>query len=112
MNIRYERLNVKQFHERWKEARDSGEECAVVDVRSPDEFAGGHVPGAKLMPLEHIHSMTGKLSRHGPVYLICHSGMRSQMAAKILAGQGFEHLINIDGGTMAWRQSGYPVDAG
>lgn len=110
MSVRYERLNAQQFHSRWQEGRESGKACCVVDVRSPDEFSGGHVPGAKLMPLERIHEMSGELAKAEPIYLICRSGMRSQMAAKILAGHGFDHLINVDGGTVAWIHAGYPVE--
>jgi len=110
MSVRYERLNAQQFHSRWQEAQESDKGCYVVDVRSPHEFAGGHVPGAKLMPLDRIHEVSGELDRAEPVYLICRSGMRSQMAAKILAGQGFAHLINVDGGTVAWIQAGYQIE--
>jgi len=110
MSVNYERLNAMQFHTRWLEGRDSGNDCCVVDVRSQEEYAAGHVPGAKLMPLDRIHEKIGQLSKQEPVYLICRSGMRSQMAAKILAGQGFGHLINVDGGTVAWIMAGYPVE--
>lgn len=110
MNVKYERLNARQFHDRWQQQRESGNGCVVIDVRSPEEFASGRVPDARLMPLETIHATCLDLNRSEPVYLICHAGMRSQMAAKILAGQGFAHLINVDGGMAAWIQAGYPVE--
>jgi len=77
----------------------------LVDVREPDEYAAGHVPGAVLVPLgtvpDHVDAFTGD----GPTYVICRSGARSMRAAEYVAEHGVE-AVNVAGGTMAWIASG------
>ena len=79
----------------------------VVDVREPDEYTEGHVPGAVLVPLatvpDHVAAFTG-----GPTYVICRSGGRSMRACEWLAAQGIDGLevANVAGGTLAWIGSG------
>jgi len=86
----------------------------VVDVREPDEYVEGHVPGAVLVPLatvpEHVDAFAGE----GPTYVICKSGGRSMRACEFLASQGIEGLevVNVAGGTMAWIASGRDVAGG
>src|SRR5690606_16861514 len=53
----------------------------IVDVRMPDEYAAGHVPGAVLMPLPEVPDRAGELPSDVPVYVICRSGARSQRAS-------------------------------
>jgi rhodanese-related sulfurtransferase len=83
----------------------------VVDVREPDEYVDGHVPGAVLVPLgtvpDHVDAFTGD----GPTYVICKSGGRSMRACEFLADQGIE-VVNVAGGTMAWIASGKDVVGG
>jgi molybdopterin-guanine dinucleotide biosynthesis protein A/rhodanese-related sulfurtransferase len=77
----------------------------LVDVREPDEYADGHVPGAVLVPLgtvpEHLDAFAGD----GPTYVICKTGGRSMRAAEYAAEQGID-AVNVIGGTMAWIASG------
>jgi rhodanese-related sulfurtransferase len=62
----------------------------VIDVREPYEFAAGHVPGARLVPMGRLPSRTGRLPRGVPVYVICASGNRSLAAADLLARAGVD----------------------
>ena len=80
----------------------------VVDVRMPFEFASGHVPGAVNIPLQRIGASAGELTGKGEVWLVCRTGSRSSAAAKALQGSGLK-LVNVEGGTMAWRSRGLPV---
>jgi len=112
MSTIFERLSIHQFYPRWLTSRENGRDICVVDVRTPEEYGQGHVPGALLKPLDRLQAISSDLPRQVPIYLICRSGMRSQQAARVLAEQGFTRLVNIEGGTMAWMQAGYPVDAG
>ncbi len=84
----------------------------VVDVRTPQEFAEGHVPGAINIPVDTISSRLSELASHkeGELYLICRSGARSARAQGVLASAGFAHPINVTGGTLAWISAGYPVE--
>jgi rhodanese-related sulfurtransferase len=80
----------------------------LIDVREPDEYAEGHVPGAVLVPLgtvpDHVDAFVGD----GPTYVICKSGGRSMRACEHLDAQGVAGLevVNVAGGTMAWIASG------
>ncbi len=80
----------------------------VVDVREPWEYASGHVPGARLVPLGHLPGRLADLPRTGPVYVICASGNRSLAAADFLARAGVD-AWSVAGGTGAWARSGGPL---
>lgn len=84
----------------------------VIDVREPDEYAAGHVPGARLVPLGEVPSRVAEcVEGGGTTYLICRSGGRSATACQHLAGLGHD-VVNVAGGTMAWIMSGRPVVEG
>ena len=83
----------------------------VVDVRMPDEYEEGHVPGALLIPLPELPSRVGEIPNGDPVHVICRSGARSQKAAEHLAGLG-RSVVNVAGGTLAWIESGRPIVSG
>ncbi len=83
--------------------------AVVVDVREPDEYAQGHVPGARLAPLHTVPSLVGELPLDQPVYLVCAVGGRSAQAAAFLAQHGVD-AVNVDGGTRDWQEAGYPVE--
>ena len=83
----------------------------LVDVRSPEEFASGHVPGARNIPLESLGARMDTLAEYksGDVYVICQSGRRSSHAADQLSAAGF-HAVNVRGGTGAWMGAGLPTE--
>lgn len=84
----------------------------LIDVRTPEEFAGGHVPGARSIPLDQLGARMDELKAYKDqdLYLICERGGRSLAATQQLASAGFSRPINVEGGTSAWRQAGYPVE--
>lgn len=73
-----------------------------LDVREPSEFRGGHVKGFRNVPLGQLKSHLDELDREQPVVVMCHSGARSNQAARMLAKQGFADVRNVRGGMMAW----------
>ena len=83
----------------------------LLDVRQPDEYVSGHVPGAVLIPLADVPAAVDRLPADGPVLVICRSGARSLTAAEFLVGTGLD-AINVTGGTLAWIDSGRDVVAG
>ena len=85
--------------------------AAVIDVREPVEYVGGHVPGAVLMPMGQLPSRTPELDRDRPVYVICASGNRSGAMTDYLVHSGFDAL-SVAGGTSAWASTGRPVVTG
>src|SRR6184192_3483183 len=82
----------------------------LLDVREPWEYAAGHVPGAQLIPLGELEQRVSEVPRDRPVLAICHSGQRSLAAAGYLQKLGYDSVSNVDGGTAAWIERGYPVD--
>ncbi|GGL10343.1 rhodanese-like domain-containing protein [Mangrovihabitans endophyticus] len=85
--------------------------ATVIDVREPEEYAGGHVAGARLMPLRQVSEHIAELPRDQPVYIICASGNRSLTAAQRLSQAGLD-ARSVAGGTGGWRCSGRPVVSG
>lgn len=82
----------------------------ILDVREPIEFASGRVPGATLIPLGELEERVAEVPRDRPVLAICHSGQRSLAAAAMLLALGYGDVSNVDGGTAAWIERGYPVE--
>ncbi|RME24142.1 MAG: rhodanese-like domain-containing protein [Deltaproteobacteria bacterium] len=93
-------------------ARIDARGAFVVDVRTPGEFAQGHVPGAVNIPLQELKARIGELEPHRSedFAVICAVGGRSAAAVDYLRSQGFDKVVNVVGGTKAWVQAGYPVE--
>lgn len=83
---------------------------AVIDVRSAEEYRGGHVRGARHIMAGHLADRVGDLPRDRPIALVCGSGYRSTVAASVLERAGFDDVVNIAGGMVAWQQAGLGVE--
>jgi rhodanese-related sulfurtransferase len=83
----------------------------VVDVRSAEEFAKGHLRDAKNIPLADLSTRIGELdkAKARSVVVVCQSGARSDKAARQLAAAGFGDVVSLDGGLSAWQAAGLPV---
>jgi rhodanese-related sulfurtransferase len=82
-----------------------------VDVRTEEEYVGGHVPGATLLPLHELEDRYTELPADEEVYVICHVGARSAAAVAALNRAGYR-TVNVAGGTAAWVEAGLPVVEG
>lgn len=71
----------------------------IIDVREKEEFAGGHIPGAKNIPLGELDQYKGKKTK---VYVVCQSGMRSKQGATLLNAKGYE-AVNLKHGMIGWN---------
>ena len=87
------------------------EDATVIDVRETAEFAAGHLPSARHIPLGELAKRLGELDKlkDKPVILNCQSGGRSASACAILAKAGFSQVHNLEGGIEAWVQAGMPI---
>jgi rhodanese-related sulfurtransferase len=85
--------------------------AVLVDVREPNEYATGHIPGAILVPLSRFDSRKIPHSPNQKVVLYCRSGQRSAMAAQKLLHQGYREVAHLGNGIGAWAKAGYPVQA-
>lgn len=90
------------------------ENAIVVDVRDAVEFAKGHLPNARHIPLDSLGEQVEKLAKDKsvPVIAICQTGARSGRACAVLKKAGFANVVNLDGGLSAWQQAGLPVVTG
>ncbi|HEX5392490.1 MAG TPA: rhodanese-like domain-containing protein [Rhodocyclaceae bacterium] len=118
----------KSAHELVMEAKKSVKECAaaqmkqqlpdasllLLDVREPEEFVRGHLPGAINIPrgmLEFAISGNSALQDLArPVVVYCKTSGRAALSAVALQGMGFQNVVSIAGGFDAWQAAGYPVD--
>jgi SulP family sulfate permease len=81
----------------------SGRAPRIIDVREPREFEGGHIPQAELIPLPNLLAESTDLPRDVPVVLVCRGGRRSTRAACALQGLGYDNLVVLRGGMLAWE---------
>lgn len=80
-----------------------------IDVRQPEEWAEGTIPGVQRISLADLPSRLDHLDKSRTYVMVCRSGGRSGRAAALMAGQGFEKILNFDGGMLAWYAAGYPL---
>jgi hydroxyacylglutathione hydrolase len=86
-----------------REAVDRGDDMQIVDVRTPREWAGGHVGNAINIPVGEIAARAGELRRDAPTAVMCEGGYRSALAASLLEQEGFTRVANVPGGMTAYR---------
>jgi rhodanese-related sulfurtransferase len=84
----------------------------VLDVRTPEEYAAGHVPGAVNVPYDQVASRLAQIPKDKDVVLYCKSGRRAGLAADVLAANGYTKLEHLQGDIQAWLQDGRPVEGG
>lgn len=101
----YDEIDLETFATR----RETGD-AVVVDVREPDEYVEGHVPGALNIPLGQLGARAGEIPA-GDVLAICKSGGRSLQGAEVLAAGG-RTASSVAGGTMGWIRGGREVVTG
>jgi rhodanese-related sulfurtransferase len=82
----------------------------LLDVREFPEFAGGHLEGARLLPLNDLERGAGKLPKDREIVCICRSGRRSAEAAATLGQLGFAKVSQLAGGVTAWTEAGLPLE--
>ena len=84
----------------------------VVDVRTPEEYATGHVPGAINVPVDEVAKRAAELTGRGPLALYCARGPRARAGEAALARAGATDLLHLEGGFTAWEAAGLPVARG
>lgn len=84
----------------------------IVDVRTPEEFAEGHIAKAVNMNVNDtdFESKIATLDKEKPVMVYCRSGGRSAKAAGILKEKGFKHVYDLDGGMIGWNEANKPTE--
>ncbi len=92
-------------------AINAGGNIQLIDVRTPGEYAGGHIGNAANIDInsDDFAQKVGALDKSKPVYVYCLSGGRSASAASALQQMGFQEIYNLAGGVMKWKAEGKPL---
>jgi hydroxyacylglutathione hydrolase len=88
----------------------SDSRLALLDVRSPSEWAAGHLPGSSNIPVADLQQRLAEIPRDRPLVVHCHSGSRAAIAASLLRARGMADVRVFSGGFAEWTRAGYPVD--
>ena len=88
------------------------QDAIVLDVRTPGEYASGHVPGAVNIPYDQVGSRLDELhaSPETPIVVYCERGGRAGKAASVLLGAGYHDVLHLEGDMSGWREAGRPVE--
>lgn len=86
-------------------------DAAVLDIRSAESFARGHIVNARNVPLDELEGRLDALSslKSKPVIVVCDAGITSGKAMDLLGKSGFESVYNLKGGMTGWQQDGLPI---
>jgi rhodanese-related sulfurtransferase len=90
----------------------AGDDFILLDVRTPEEWADGHIDGATLIPLQELEARAAsELPKDADIVVYCRTGNRSAQAADYLVGAGYTHISDM-GGIQDWQAAGLPVVTG
>ncbi len=93
------------------EQRAAGKAPVVIDVRTAEEFATGHIPGALNIPFDQVADKIGEVDAPHGVALYCMVGPRARKGEKALAEAGYGSVFHLEGGLAAWQAAGLPVES-
>jgi rhodanese-related sulfurtransferase len=82
----------------------------VLDVRTPDEYVAGHVPGAVNIPHDQVAARLAEVPKDKDVVIYCRSGRRTGLAAELLAANGYSRLGHLEGDILAWQEKQQPME--
>ena len=101
-------FDMNDLHEIWQTLPEN---TLVMDNRTPEEYARGHVPGSRNIPMGTENAFVDELRQYEQIYLYCRSGRRAQTSTTNLNFQGLNHVTCISHtGMPDWENSGYPVE--
>ena len=91
--------------------RSAGNAPTVIDVRTPEEYASGHIPGAVNIPFDQIANRISEVSVPHGVALYCMLGPRARKAERALLAKGHDSVFHLEGGLAAWKAAGLPIES-
>ncbi len=90
--------------------RQLGTAPIVIDVRTPEEYASGHIPGAVNVPFDQVAQRIAEVDGSHGVVLYCMVGPRARKGESALLAAGYEKVFHLEGGLAAWQATGLPVE--
>jgi|JI7StandDraft_1071085.scaffolds.fasta_scaffold464037_2 rhodanese-related sulfurtransferase len=99
-------------HDQLQSRLQQGGKLLVLDVRTAEEFAAGHVPGARNIPHDALAARIAEIedARGSEVVVYCRSGRRSQLAIETLTARGFTRISHLSGDFLAWQAANRPIE--
>ena len=92
--------------------RESDSPPIVIDVRTSEEYAAGHIPNAVNIPFDQIADRISEVEAPHGVALYCMVGPRARKGETALLASGYNSVLHIEGGLAAWQAAGFPVERG
>lgn len=105
-----EQMGVMSVHE-LREHQQAKSKLTILDVRSPDEWESGHIPGAQHCFIGDMRDRITGLDKEAPYATYCASGYRASIASSLMKSRGFKHVSNVPGSWSAWTAAGYPSES-
>ncbi len=99
-------ISAAQLHAQ----REAGAAPVVIDVRTPNEYASGHIPGAINIPFDQVAQRIAEIETPQGVALYCMVGPRARKGETALLAAGYEKIFHLEGGLAAWQAAGLPVE--
>lgn len=109
MRFLFSQAKVKEVSPVEAQRRQTEQAAIIVDVREKDEWQGGHIPGARHIPLGDLQKRAREILSAPDVIFVCRSGNRSASAAKAMEAAGHPGVSSLAGGMGAWQRAGLPV---
>ena len=101
-------ISIDELHTR---IQNHNSDDLILDVRTPEEFQAGHIPGAQNTPHEEVAHIADNLKQYRAVYVHCKMGGRAKMAAQALQGSGLNNIVCVgDGGMERWMEAGWALE--
>lgn len=98
----FENEGILQFDKEELKSIIASNQRRLIDVRTPEEYEEGHIPGVPLLPLQEVEQWAGTLNSAEKYVFICRSGARSQKVSHLLTERGFKDVANFSGGMLSW----------
>ena len=100
-------ISAVELHER----RESGAAPVAIDVRTPEEYASGHIPGAVNIPFDQVAQRIAEIDAPHGVALYCMIGPRARKGESALLAAGYEKIFHLKGGLAAWIAADLPIES-
>ncbi|WP_038248030.1 rhodanese-like domain-containing protein [Ghiorsea bivora] len=90
--------------------KDQDKGTIFLDVRTPGEYQSGHVPHAKLIPVQTLANRLNEVPKDKKIVVYCESGVRATRAAELLVNQGYTNVLSMKASMRGWRSAGLPTE--
>jgi rhodanese-related sulfurtransferase len=92
-----------------KKLLETNKNTYLIDVRTPQEYSQGRLPGAVLIPISEFERHVAKIPRNKTIVVYCTVGARSKPVARYLSQLGYKEVLNMTDGLAGWSRNGFPV---